>query len=356
MMRMNAKRLSAAFAGVGLLALAMGGAPPANADEITIVSWGGKFQDAQRLVYFAPFAKESGITVLEDEYNGTLATIEAQVKSGNPTWDIIGSTMSNVGTACNAGLFVKIDYPRIGGKEQFFDGLPPTPCGVPHIVSSVLATYNAAAFPADKQPSKLADFYDLKNFPGRRGISKHARSTLEMTLIATGVSPDKLYEVLGTEEGVARAYKKLDTIKDSIVFFEAWSQPAQLMNDGEVTMTMGTNARVAAAAEEHGKPFKLIWDGASQSGDYWSIVAGSNVDGAYEFLKYSVKDEPQAEWPKHFRYSPTVKSAIAKIPPHIAKDLVSGPGNDKNSYRQSVQFWAEHLDDYEVRFSAWAAK
>ena len=44
----------------------------------------------------------------------------------------------------------------------------------------------------------------------------------------------QVYDVLATEEGVARAFAKLDTIKDDIVWWEAGAQPPQLLADGEV--------------------------------------------------------------------------------------------------------------------------
>ncbi len=36
--------------------------------------------------------------------------------------------------------------------------------------------------------------------------------------------------------GVDRAFAKLDTIKDSVVWWEAGAQPPQLLADGEVVM------------------------------------------------------------------------------------------------------------------------
>ena len=46
-----------------------------------------------------------------------------------------------------------------------------------------------------------------------------------------------VYDVMETEEGIDRAFKKLDTIKDQIVWWESGSQPPQLLADGEVTMS-----------------------------------------------------------------------------------------------------------------------
>jgi len=40
-------------------------------------------------------------------------------------------------------------------------------------------------------------------------------------LIADGVEPKDVYKVLGTPAGVDRAFKKLDTIKKNIVWWES---------------------------------------------------------------------------------------------------------------------------------------
>ena len=52
--------------------------------------------------------------------------------------------------------------------------------------------------------------------------------------MADGVPAAEVYDALGTPEGVDRAFAKLDTIKDDIVWWEAGAQPPQLLADGEV--------------------------------------------------------------------------------------------------------------------------
>ena len=44
---------------------------------------------------------------------------------------------------------------------------------------------------------------------------------LEFALVADGVPLDKVYATLDTPEGVDRAFRKLDTIKEHIVWWEA---------------------------------------------------------------------------------------------------------------------------------------
>ena len=75
-------------------------------------------------------------------------------------------------------------------------------------------------------------------------MRKSPKVTMEFALIADGVPVSKVYDVLGTEEGVARAFAKLDTIKDDVVWWEAGAQPPQLLADGEVVFTTAWNGRV----------------------------------------------------------------------------------------------------------------
>ena len=42
--------------------------------------------------------------------------------------------------------------------------------------------------------------------------------------MADGVAPAEVYDVLRTEEGVDRAFAKLDEIKDDVIWWEAGAQ------------------------------------------------------------------------------------------------------------------------------------
>ena len=56
--------------------------------------------------------------------------------------------------------------------------------------------------------------------------------------------PADVYKVLATQAGVDRAFKKLDTIKKDIVWWEAGAQPPQLLASNEVVMTTAWNGRI----------------------------------------------------------------------------------------------------------------
>ncbi|MEL6078769.1 extracellular solute-binding protein, partial [Stenotrophomonas maltophilia] len=73
-------------------------------------------------------------------------------------------------------------------------------------------------------PGSWADFWDTKQFPGKRGLRKGAKYTLEFALMADGVPRDQVYQVLRQPGGVDRAFRKLDQIKTQIQWWESGAQ------------------------------------------------------------------------------------------------------------------------------------
>ena len=84
---------------------------------------------------------------------------------------------------------------------------------------------------------------------------------------------DRVYTVLGTPEGLDRAFAKLDTIKKDIVWWEAGAQAPQLLASGEVVMTTAWNGRIYNANKE-GQNFKIVWDNQILDSNYWAIPKG----------------------------------------------------------------------------------
>ena len=71
--------------------------------------------------------------------------------------------------------------------------------------------------------------------------------------------PRRGLRTAATPEGVDRAFAKLDTIKDEVIWWEAGAQPPQLLADGEVVMTTAYNGRIFNAMIEENQPFELFW-------------------------------------------------------------------------------------------------
>jgi len=67
---------------IALCALAL--ALPAAARDLTVVSWGGAYQDAQRDAYFKPFMQKTGVRMAEEIWDEDIDEL-AQTLSSSPT-------------------------------------------------------------------------------------------------------------------------------------------------------------------------------------------------------------------------------------------------------------------------------
>ena len=232
------RRFAPIAAGVSL---AVGGGLVQAADSITVVSWGGAYTKSQVEAYHKPWMAATGNTIVSEDYNGGIAEIKAQVEAGNVTWDLVDVELSDAVRACDEGLIEPIDHSALpaapdgtAAADDFIEGTLHE-CAVANIVWSTIFAYDKSKMPT--APSSIADFFDTEKFPGKRGVRKNPKANLEMALMADGVAAADVYEVLGTDEGVDRAFAMLDKIKADAVWWEAGAQPPQLLADGEVAMT-----------------------------------------------------------------------------------------------------------------------
>jgi len=126
----------------------------------------------------------------------------------------------------------------------------PNDCVVPQIWWSYVPFHKADTF-SGEQPSTIQDFFDVEKFPGKRGVHTWANAIVEMALYADGVAIPDIYDVLSTQEGQDRAFNKLDSIKDHVVFWSAGAKPLDLVNSGEWCSKQGCCASLPSPCFKH---------------------------------------------------------------------------------------------------------
>jgi putative spermidine/putrescine transport system substrate-binding protein len=343
----------ALLAGAALISTA--GAPQADAaDDLTIVSWGGAYQESQRKAFFEPFIAE-GNKITEEEYNGEIAKIRAMVESKSVTWDVLDVDTQTALAACAEGILETIDWGKLGLDRSKFIGAEQQDCAVPNIVYSTIIAWDTSKTP--NGPTSIADVFDLQKFPGKRALQKNPFINLEWALIADGVPQAEVYKLLNTPEGVDRAFKKLDTIKKEVVWWEAGAQPPQLLADGQVVMTSAWNGRIQNAVVNDKKPFKILWDQQGFDWDWWAIPKGGpNVEGAYRFIAFASDADRMAEQTKYIAYGPANKDAIPKVSPEVLPHLPTAEANMTTALIPDNQFWADNGDQLRERFNSWLAQ
>ncbi len=109
-----------------------------TARDLTIVSWGGAYQDAQRQVYFQPFTQATGVRIVEDSWDGGIGVLRTRAQAGNQTWDLVQVESEELLLGCDEGLFEKIDWARVGGKDHYIPEAVHE-CGVGAILKPVFS-------------------------------------------------------------------------------------------------------------------------------------------------------------------------------------------------------------------------
>ena len=339
-----------------LLAIGLAAVLPGSAEArpLTVTSWGGNYQEAQRQIYFEPYMEETGQELVEDVWNGGVGAIRAKVEGGASDWDVVQVEVEELVVGCEEGLYDLIDWDRLGLSGKLIPGAEHE-CGVGTIVWSTVLAYNGDVL--SEGPESWADFWDLEKFPGKRGLRRGPQYALEFALQADGVPLEEVYEVLETDEGVDRAFNKLDEIKHEIVWWEAGAQPLQLLASGEVVMSSAYNGRLTGSNESDGTNFQMVWPGSLYSIDYWVILTGSpNIEQAYEFISFASEPERQALLPDHVAYGVTHVDAPKSIDEDALADLPTSEENLAVAGEINTEFWVDNIERLTERFNSWVAQ
>ena len=338
----------------GVAAAALLLAASAAARDLTVVSWGGAYQDAQRDVYFKPFIA-SGTKMAEESWDGGVGTLRAKIQGGNNTWDVVQVESEELLLGCEEGLYEKLDWQKLGGKDKYLPDAV-NDCGVGAIVYSFVLGYDGDKIKGDA-PKNWADFWNTQKWPGKRALRKGPKTTLEIALMADGVAPQDVYKTLATPAGVDRAFKKLDELKPNLVWWEKGAQPPQLLASGEVVMVDAYNGRLAAANDKDKKNFKIVWANNLYTIDSWVIMKGTpNKADAEKYLVFVNDPQNQKNLPPKIPYGVTAKASTPLIDKSVLPNLATAPDNIKSALYINDKFWLENLDKLNQRFNAWVAK
>ncbi len=342
-----------------LISLAVSSAS-ADDKKLTVTSFGGAYGEAQKEHMIDSYAKQYNKAVSFETYSGGVAELKAQVESGNVMWDVIDMEGIDLERACAEGLLEEFPFDSLPAgedgtpaKKDFIPVALENDCGVGLMVWSVVYAFNTEqAMFANNQPTTIADLFDTQKYPGKRAFRKRPQVNLEWALMADGVAPKDVYEVLATGEGQQRAFNKLNSIKDDIVWFDSWSQAPQLLNDGGAVMVQAPNGRFYNAIKAEGKPFKMVWQGTLYDLAAWAVVRGSpNKKQAEEFIRFATGSRPLAGM-ADIAYGPTRHSSY----PFVEKEVIDHlPSTHMDSgVKVSSEFWADYGESLGEKFNEWS--
>lgn len=318
-----------------------------NAGSLVFVDWGGTNTDARIEKNIKPFEEKTGIkvtVVTPSDY----AKLIAMVENGTTEWDVMNCDAYWGVYAGKKGYLEPIDYKTVTEKLDKAVELE-------HVVGAEVydsvISYNSDKYTADSAPKSWTDFYDLQKFPGKRAVWQYPVTVLESALLADGVPMDKLYPL-----DLDRAFAKLDTIKNSIVWWTKGALPAQMLSTGEADIALAWSGRIMNAKDE-GAPLGLTYNEGMRIAAGWVVPKGApNKENAMKFINFISSAEQQAAFSSQIPYGSTNPEAVKLLSAEQIERIGQTPEQVAHEFYIDNDYWADHLTEVVERFNAWLLK
>lgn len=314
--------------------------------ELTFVSFGGAYQEAQTVAMVDPFmAANTGVSVAQDEPTD-YAKIQQMVDSGNVTWDVVDADPFYPLGEC--GTYVeKLDFNVIDTTNVIQELI--TDCSVPSMTYAYVVAYNADKF-GENPPTTMADFFDTATFPGKRAIQNASQGGgYEIALLADGVEPGSLYPL-----DYDRAFAKLDSLGDDLIFWDSGAQSQEMIEKGEADMVLMWNGRAYNGAK-NGANYKPMWSQNIVVYDVFMVPLGApNKDLAMQFINYAIAPEAQGLLQSEIPYAAINTMAPASTGDALFQEWLP-TSHVAEGVVQDQLWWAENLEAATEKWTAWTA-
>lgn len=317
-----------------------------EAHTLSVASWGGAYQAAQRTAFFVPFQSHASTSIREAS-TPSYSKIYEWMDKGIAPIDVLDVETYFVYQAAEKGALLPIDYSKVD-RSTLMDGATHSH-GVASCAYADVIAWNSETHP-DWKAMTWQDFWNTESYPGPRGLRDLPASTLEAALLADGVLPEQLYPL-----DVDRAFTSLDKLRAAtkIILWSSGSEPVEKLLSGAVTMSTAWNGRIHDAQNE-GKALEMSLDGAMIDWLWWVIPKHApNPELAMEFVAFTMQAENQRRLAENIPYGPTNRDAWPMLSASVKKHLPNSPANLPNAIVRDNAWWAKHDPDVRDRWRSW---
>lgn len=335
----------------------------AGSGQVVVFSFGGSYTEGLRKYVYDPFTKATGISVVDVTADFSEPQVRAMNQAGRVDWDTAIIQAYNFPDMHKAGMFLPIDYSL--WDEESVKGTPEKARLTDAVVSygtATLLAYDERAFPK-AGPKNWADFWNVKDFPGPRGLlGANARSNIQAALSADGVPLSDRWPL--TDEKLDRAFGKLEQIRPYVAkWWTAGGEPPQLLLNREYVMTNCYDGRAITAIRQ-GAPIRIVWDGAPITYNYWTVLKGGpNNQNAQKLIAFVNRAKIAAGSTLAIGYPGPNTNQLLHLPPDLAPLLsISEENSSKLAVEDSAWLAAKRPDgksnaDYiQEKWLTWRAR
>lgn len=331
------------------------------ADSLSVGTWGGPYEDAQDIALFKPFTASSKIRISKVRYTGGLDILDTDEPP-----DILDMLEEDAIMACERGqlsrlpdAYIKNLTTRAG--DDFIDGAI-TDCAIAHSTFSTIIAFDERAFP-DVKPSRIQDFFDTNKFPGKRAIQKNPTAIFEWALMAEGVPLSQIYDLLSTERGMRLALKRMDSVREHLIWWTTPNESIELLKNQDVVMSSGYNGRFFDARARN-LPLNIIWDGQIIDRSVWAAPSkrSTSLPIALEFVQFVTQARRMGRIAELIPYGPTRKSAFGFIGRHpvygmnMVPQLPTAPRHMGTSLVRDTRWYARTTEFRRSNFERWLVR
>lgn len=316
----------------------------ASAGELVFVDWGGSNTDARISANIEPFEEETGIevtVVTPSDY----AKLISMVENGTTEWDVMNCDAYWGVLAGEAGYLEAMDYDVI---QTVIDEEVQLEYVMGAEIYTTVIAWNSDNYTEETAPSNWEEFFDTENFPGTRAIWQYPVTVLEAALMADGVAQEDLYPL-----DLERAFAKLDTIKDDIIWWTEGASPSQMLSTGEADYALAWSGRIATAQED-GSPVDMTYNQGIMISAGWVVPKDApNYENAMLFIEYISSAEQQYAFSSLMPYGSTNPDAVDLMDEELKVSLGQTDEQLATEIYLDNEYWAEYLTEVEEAFNEW---
>jgi putative spermidine/putrescine transport system substrate-binding protein len=321
-------------------------APKDGGQTLTIGSWGGAYQAAQRKAFFEPFTRETGIKIVEASTPDRGKFYEWE-RAGTAAIDIVDVETYFVFEAGRKGALQPIDYNVINKTNIMPSAM--NEFGLASCAYADVIAWNSKSHPTWNNIT-WQDFWDAHRYPGVRGLRDLPASTFEAALLADGTPPSSLYPL-----DTVRALKSLNRLRErtKITLWSSGSQPIESLLLGSVQLTTAWNGRVYDAQRD-GKPIAMTFNNGMIDWLWWVVPKNSSKrDLAMKFIAFTLRPDRQAELSRNIPYGPTNLEALKLLDTNTLANLPTSPGNLSKLIVRDSKWWGHHAEEVQPQWREW---
>ena len=302
--------------------------------SISILESGGSSGESIAEAYGKPFTATTGVKLVQ-ETPTDLGKLEAMVKSGNVTAELVELGGANVQMALERDLIQPLDWNAIDPEPMTAEAKTEYGFGY-----QTFALYMGGR--ADAKPiTTWAEFFDTERQPGKRAIPTYSSYALPIALLADGVKPEDLYPL-----DVDRALTFLESVSDDLLLWEAASQTPQMLESNEaVYAATWDNVRASDG-------FQVSFENAVRELSFFVIPKGAkHVDQANQLLHEMSKLENQTVAAELIPVAGPSPDLMGSLTPEVVAEMPANPAFADTQATYDYEWWAANAAEVTERWT-----